>query len=60
MVSSEPLRYDRASDTYTFGWKTDKAWAGTCRVLVLGLRDGTVQTVAVQFRKGTEGAARTK
>jgi hypothetical protein len=35
------LSYDAASDTYTYVWKTDKAWAGTCRVLALKLTDNT-------------------
>jgi len=35
------LSYDPASDQYTYVWKTDKAWAGTCRQLVLKLDDGT-------------------
>jgi hypothetical protein len=25
------VQYDAASDTYTYVWKTDKGWAGTCR-----------------------------
>ena len=35
------LAYDPASDLYTYVWKTDKAWAGTCRQLVLSFADGT-------------------
>jgi hypothetical protein len=53
-ASSDSLNYVRGSDQYTFSWKTDKAWAGTCRVLILVLRDGTVHTAAVQFSKATE------
>jgi hypothetical protein len=37
------LSYDATTDVYTYIWKTDKAWAGTCRQLVLGLADGTFQ-----------------
>ena len=55
---AEPFRYDRSTDEYVFAWKTDKAWAGTCRVFVLGLRDGTIHTVTFQFKKGTEAATR--
>ncbi|MGH2674811.1 MAG: PxKF domain-containing protein [Actinomycetota bacterium] len=36
------LSYDPATDQYTYVWKTDKAWAGTCRQLVLKLDDGSV------------------
>jgi predicted outer membrane repeat protein len=35
------LSYDAPTDTYTYVWKTDKAWAGTCRQLVVQLADGT-------------------
>jgi hypothetical protein len=52
--SSDSLNYAKGVDQYTFAWKTDKAWAGTCRVLILVLRDGTVHAVAVQFSKATE------
>ena len=34
------LSYDATLDVYTYVWKTDKAWAGTCRQLVLKLADG--------------------
>ena len=53
-ASSESLNYVKGADQYTFAWKTDKSWAGTCRVLILVLRDGTVHTAAVQFSKATE------
>ena len=36
------LSYDATSGLYTYVWKTDKAWAGTCRQLVLTFADGTV------------------
>jgi hypothetical protein len=25
------LSYDAATDQYTYVWKTDKTWSGTCR-----------------------------
>jgi hypothetical protein len=34
---------------YEYDWKTDKAWKGTCRSLILQLNDNTVQTALVQF-----------
>ncbi|MDF2773544.1 MAG: hypothetical protein K0S86_3041 [Geminicoccaceae bacterium] len=36
-----PLSYDPVERRYTYAWKTDKAWKGTCRQLVLELDDGT-------------------
>ncbi|HSO29155.1 MAG TPA: ExeM/NucH family extracellular endonuclease [Candidatus Sulfomarinibacteraceae bacterium] len=41
------LAYDPLTDTYTYAWKTDRAWAGTCRVLLLTLNDG--QTYRAEF-----------
>lgn len=29
------LTYDTASDNYTYVWKSNKAWTGTCRQLIL-------------------------
>jgi len=44
------LTYDAASDTYTYVWKTNKAWAKTCRQLILKLKDGTVHHANFTFR----------
>ena len=41
--------YDPATDTYTYVWKTHKAWAGTCRQLVVKLEDGTFHQANFQF-----------
>ena len=35
------LSYNVPNDRYTYLVATDKAWKGTCRDLVLTLRDGT-------------------
>ena len=44
------LSYDASSATYTYVWKTDKVWAGTCRALVLKLSDETWHLAAFQFK----------
>lgn len=44
------LTYDPASDVYTYVWKTDKAWAGTCRQLVLSFTDGTIARANFKFK----------
>lgn len=44
------LEYDATSDTYTYVWKTDKTWAGTCQQFSLGLNDGSTHTVTFQFQ----------
>jgi hypothetical protein len=35
---------------YNYVWKTDKAWAGTCRLLVVKLIDGTSQQANFKFK----------
>jgi hypothetical protein len=42
------LVYDATSDQYTYIWKSDKAWAGSCRELQVRFVDG--QTHVAQFR----------
>jgi hypothetical protein len=44
------LQYDAASGQYSYTWKTDKKWAGTCRQLILKLIDGSVHSASFQFR----------
>jgi hypothetical protein len=44
------LSYDPSTDQYTYVWKTDKAWAGTCRALVVRLADGTTHTADFEFK----------
>lgn len=44
------LSYDTGSDQYTYAWKTEKDWAGTCRYLSLRLIDGTEHRAAFQFK----------
>lgn len=39
-ANSSGLKYDAASNQYSYVWKTDKSWAGQCRQLVLKLKDG--------------------
>ncbi|NNH75249.1 hypothetical protein HLB23_36275 [Nocardia uniformis] len=43
------LSYDSATSRYNYVWKTDKAWAGTCRTLDLNLTDGTDHTAHFAF-----------
>jgi hypothetical protein len=43
------LRYDATTDTYVLNWKTDPAWAGTCRELTLSLIDGTTHSATFAF-----------
>lgn len=43
------LSYDPRTDRYTYPWKTDRAWAGTCRQLVVKLADGTFHHATFRF-----------
>ncbi len=45
------LRYDATSGQYIYTWKTDKAWAGTCRAFILKLADRTTHEAAFKFSK---------
>jgi hypothetical protein len=44
------LSYDAASDTYTYVWKTEESWAGTCRQLIVRLNDGSERVAFFKFR----------
>jgi Tol biopolymer transport system component len=43
------LSYNASNDRYTYLATTDKAWNGTCRDLVLTLRDGTSHRARIAF-----------
>ena len=45
------LTYDPSNDRYTYVWKTQKQWAGTCRELTVELVDGTSHTALFTFTK---------
>jgi len=45
------LSFDATTDQYNYVWKTDKAWAGTCRQLVVKFIEGTTQRANFQFGK---------
>lgn len=44
------LSYNASSDRYTYVWKTNKAWAGTCRQLVVILKDGSIHLANFKFK----------
>lgn len=43
------LSYDATTNQYTYVWKTDKAWANTCRQLHVKLNDGTDHVADFKF-----------
>ncbi len=44
------LSYDAATDRYIYVWKTQKAWKGTCRILVVRLTDGSDHFAKFRFK----------
>jgi CSLREA domain-containing protein len=48
-AGNSELSYDPSTDTYTYVWKTDKSWAGTCRRLFVTFADGSVHTADFSF-----------
>jgi sugar lactone lactonase YvrE len=44
------LSYDAGSDQYVYVWKTDSSWAGTCRQLVVQLKDGSIHRANFKFK----------
>jgi hypothetical protein len=44
------LAYDARTTVYTYGFKTDAAWAGTCRELTVKFRHGSVRTIQLRFK----------
>ena len=49
-AGSSSLSYDSGSGRYHYVWKTDKAWANTCRTLVLKFTDGTIRKANFKFK----------
>jgi hypothetical protein len=49
-AGSSSLIYDASTDQYSYIWKTDTSWAGTCRQLILTLNDGTQHVATFKFR----------
>jgi hypothetical protein len=47
---SRPHTYDPNTDTYTYVWKTNKAWAGTCRQLLVKLKDNSEHRANFDFQ----------
>jgi len=49
VAGSSSLTYHPETDRYHYVWKTDAAWAGTCRRLVIGLVDGSFHRADFKF-----------
>lgn len=49
-AGSSSLQFDPGSNQYIYVWKTDKAWAGQCRILQLKLKDGNTRSALFKFK----------
>ena len=49
-AGNSSLSYDATNETYTYVWKTENTWAGTCRLLTVQLDDGTQQLAYFRFK----------
>lgn len=49
-AGSSSLSYDASANQYVYVWKTESSWAGTCRVLTVGLIDGTTHAAYFKFK----------
>jgi hypothetical protein len=50
-AGSSSLSYIAQSDQYNYVWKTDKAWANTCRQLIVRFNDGKEYRASFKFAK---------
>ena len=53
IVDASASRLSALGTTYTYIWKTNAGWAGTCRKLVLTLVDGSRHEALFRFAKNT-------
>ncbi len=44
------MTYDTVAGHYTYVWKTEKSWKGTCRMLVVRFNDGSEHYAKFRFR----------
>jgi len=49
-AGNSTLSYDATTDQYTYVWKTDKSWAGTCRQLTIRFTDNTDHVANFRFK----------
>jgi hypothetical protein len=48
--SADGLSYNPATDQYNYVWKTSSSWSGTCRQLMVIMKDGAVHYANISFK----------
>jgi hypothetical protein len=49
-ANASGLQYDATSNQYSYVWKTQSSWSGTCKQFVLRLTDGTQHIANFKFK----------
>ena len=49
-AGASSLQYDAGANMYTYVWKTDKSWSGTCRDFTLKLPSGSSRVARFKFK----------
>jgi hypothetical protein len=49
-AGSSSLSYNTTTGQYTYIWKTERSWKGTCRMLIVRLNDNTEHLAKFRFR----------
>ncbi|KQY49779.1 hypothetical protein ASD14_13740 [Lysobacter sp. Root494] len=49
-AGNSSLQFDPGSNQYIYVWKTEKSWAGQCRVLQVKLKGGTQRSALFKFK----------
>jgi hypothetical protein len=50
-ATASSLTYDGSTGRYAYVWKTDPSWAGSCRSLLITLKDGTQHEALFKFSR---------
>jgi hypothetical protein len=49
-AGSSNLQFDPGSNQYIYVWKTEKSWAGQCRILQIRFKDGSSRSALFKFK----------
>lgn len=49
-AGNSAMRFDASTGQYSFNWKTEREWSGTCRLLIVDTQDGASYSLPFQFK----------